>query len=390
MMFKHLFSYSLKRQIRQKDTMFWTMIFPIILATLFNITLANMATKEEVTQIPIALVVGEAAENNESFIAAIESISVMKGAKSSGEEKEGEVIFLTTLTDGEAAKEMLYDGEIEGYYIVSASPSLVVNESGSKQAVMKSFLDRYEQREAAVNTILEQGAGETDYDHILKEKSGGYFMDLSITEDKISSVVMLYYILISMACMYSVMPGINLAINVWANQTPVAARNGMGGISKFKLFRAGLLSTLVVQNINILVLLAYIRIILSVDLRNKIAYTFLICMLGNMTGICLGVIIGGMVKGKESTKSLFGIGIVMFGSFLGGMLNLDIKYLIQKEYPVIAKINPINALIDCFYSLYYYGSSSRLSLAILQLLIWCVGMFVIIGIMLRRNHYEYI
>ena len=386
-MFKHLFSYSLKRQIRQKDTMFWTMIFPIILATLFNITTGNAVTKGAVTQIPIALVIEE---ENENFMMAIESISMMKGPKSSGDEKEDEIIFLTTLTDDETAKEMLYNGEIGGYYIVSASPVLVINESGNKQAVMKSFLDRYEQKETALIDILDQWSGEADYSDILKEKSGEYFIDLPVTRNSISSIVMYYYVLVSMACMYSVMPGINLTANILPNQTPVAARNGLGGISKFKLFYTGLLSTFVVQNINILVLLAYVKIVLSVDLGNEIAYTFLICMLGNVIGICLGVIIGGIVKGKKSTKSLLGIGIVMLGSMLGGMINLDIKYLIQNEYPVIAKINPINALIDCFYSLYYNGSSSKLSLALFRLFIWCVGMFVIIGIMLRRNQYEYI
>lgn len=41
-MFAHIFLYRIKSLLRQKSLVFWTMIFPIALATFFNISLGNV------------------------------------------------------------------------------------------------------------------------------------------------------------------------------------------------------------------------------------------------------------------------------------------------------------------------------------------------------------
>ncbi|MEI3499074.1 MAG: hypothetical protein V8Q71_00925 [Bacilli bacterium] len=49
----------------------------------------------------------------------------------------------------------------------------------------------------------------------------------------------------------------------------------------------------------------------------------------------------------------------MFLSVLSGMMGVTLKYVIDKNIPVVNLINPNNLITDGFYSLYYYDTLSR-------------------------------
>ena len=49
----------------------------------------------------------------------------------------------------------------------------------------------------------------------------------------------------------------------------------------------------------------------------------------------------------------------MFGCFLAGMMGVTMKYVIDKNVPIINKLNPANMITDGFYSLYYYDTLDR-------------------------------
>jgi len=55
-MFWHIFKYQLKCRFRDKLSVFWTLLFPIALATIFNLAFSNILTGEEFEKVNIALV----------------------------------------------------------------------------------------------------------------------------------------------------------------------------------------------------------------------------------------------------------------------------------------------------------------------------------------------
>jgi ABC-2 type transport system permease protein len=66
-MFKHIFVNRLKCLIRDKESVFWTLFFPILLATFFNLAFSNLTKQEDFNTINIAVINNEAYQNNESF-----------------------------------------------------------------------------------------------------------------------------------------------------------------------------------------------------------------------------------------------------------------------------------------------------------------------------------
>ena len=58
-MFKHIFINRLKMLLRTKATIFWTLVFPIILATFFNLAFGNLAEEEKFEPFNIAVIQNE-------------------------------------------------------------------------------------------------------------------------------------------------------------------------------------------------------------------------------------------------------------------------------------------------------------------------------------------
>ena len=64
------------------------------------------------------------------------------------------------------------------------------------------------------------------------------------------------------------------------------------------------------------------------------------------------------------------------------------KYVIDKNVPIINIINPCNMIVDGLYSLYYYGVGNRYYYNILSLIIFTFIMMLMAINSLRRNEYD--
>ena len=96
-MFLHIFSYRVKSLIRQKNLVFWIMVFPLVLATFFSITLSNIKTIDDFSPIEVAVV------GIEAFPAFDQTIKQL----SSGDDR----LFNLTRSDEVTAKRLLKDSE---------------------------------------------------------------------------------------------------------------------------------------------------------------------------------------------------------------------------------------------------------------------------------------
>ena len=78
----------------------------------------------------------------------------------------------------------------------------------------------------------------------------------------------------------------------------------------------------------------------------------------------------------------------MFGCFLSGMMGITMKYLIDKNAPIINKLNPVAMITDGFYSLYYYETLDRFIFNIISLIILSITLLFISYLSLRRQNYD--
>lgn len=70
------------------------------------------------------------------------------------------------------------------------------------------------------------------------------------------------------------------------------------------------------------------------------------------------------------------------------MMGITMKYIVDKNIPIVNKLNPASMITDGFYSLYYYDTLDRFVFNIASLLIFALIMITISYFSLRRQKYD--
>ncbi|BBN98443.1 ABC transporter permease [Sporolactobacillus terrae] len=377
-MFMHIFFYRFKCLIRDKQLVFWTLLFPILLGTFFYMAFSNLNDEASFHPIHAAVVPSGNSHYDAPFVDVLRSVS--KG--------KNRLFMMKTAASQAEADRWLKAGKIDGYFSSGETIQLTVNESGLNQSIMKSFVDQYRTSSAAAAQIakdnpnaLQNGLLQDLSDHrsYVKEVSGG--------GAEPNNVLNYFYTLIAMACLYGSFWGAKEVMDIQADQTERAARVNTAPIHKLKMFIAGSLAALIILFAEILILLAYLRFGLKIDFGPRTGLVVLTALLGSILGISFGAFISAVVKAGEGLKIACLIFVTMAGSFLSGMMYQNMKYIVSQYVPLLSWLNPVNLLTDAFYALYYYDNLYRFALnagmMCLFIIVFCAGTYLII----RRRRY---
>lgn len=93
-------------------------------------------------------------------------------------------------------------------------------------------------------------------------------------------------------------------------------------------------------------------------------------------------------KTNENAKTGILITLTMFWCYLSGMMGITMKYIIDKNVPIVNKLNPASMITDGFYSLYYYDTLDRYFFNIASLIIFAFIMISISIFSLRSQKFE--
>lgn len=389
-MFIHNLKYSLKTLFRNKMLIFWTFAFPIILGTLFNLAFSNIADTEKFDIIDIAIVNNDDFENNEAYKTVFKQLS---------DESSEDRMFNTKYVSEDEAKKLLENDDIVGYMkLEGETPKVTFVKSGTNQTIFKYVVEEIAQRSNMLSNIIEhemmesvmseninteeilQKANELTQNNDIKLKN--------ISNKNLDYMMIEFYTLIAMACLYGGILGM-VAINQnLANMSNQGKRISISPMNKAKLLISSLLAGYVAQLVGLALLFVYTVFVLKVDYGNNVGLIILLSMVGSFTGLSMGVAVASLVKASDNAKSGILIGITMFGCFLAGMMGVSMKYVIDKNVPIINKLNPANMITDGFYSLYYYDTLDRYYFNVASLLIFAFILIAISFFSLRRQKYD--
>ena len=380
-MFKHLFLYRLKYLLRDRETVFWTMLFPILLAVFFNLAFSNLQAGENFETIEIAVVDDENFKNNEYLKKALDETSINRN------EADGPM-FHIVYTDKAEADSLLMNNKITGYILVDSDIRMVVKDTGINQTILKVFLDDFKQKTSTITGIVAANPVAIN-EGLIEDLSvqNTYISESPISKAKPNTRYNYFYALLAMACLYGSFWGFKEANDIQADQTPQAARINVAPVHKLKVIVYDLLAAILIHFVQILILLAFLVYIMHVEFGGPIGYILLTCLIGSITGISMGTLVGAVVKGSEGIKIGIQISVTMLLSFLGGMMSSDVKYLIAKNMPILGYINPVNQINEAFYSLTYFDSYDRFFLNITLLSVISIIFCVISYLSLRRRKY---
>ena len=383
-MFIHNFKYFLKILFRNKSLIFWTFIFPIILGTFFHLAFKDIESNESFHVFDVAIIDSEDYENNIFFKETINKMS---------QDKENKLFNAKVLNKKEASK-LLENKEITGYLEFNNDDvNITVNDNGIYETILKFFVDEVNSNKKIIeNTVNNEiSKGNVDYQMIINdvmEKLNAEVELKNISRNNLSYTMIEYYTLIAMAALYGGAISMYVINKNMPNLSSVGKRNSAAPIKKETLILSGLLASLIVQITGLVLLFIYTIFILKINYNSNIVLIALLAFVGSLAGLSLGCLIATTLKANENAKNGILIGITMFLSFLSGMMGITMKYVIDKNVPILNMINPAAMITDGLYALYYYGAESRYIFNILSLLIFSSLMLFVSSISLRRQKYD--
>lgn len=378
-MFGHLYINKLKVLLRNKSMLFWTLAFPFILGTFFQIALGNIDEAFELETIPIAIVNNDEFNNNENFKSIIASLS---------EENENQ-LFSTSYVTIEEAEELLSDDKIEGYIIMKDNnPELTINKSDINSTVIKYRLDQYYQITSTVNNII-------NYDYkaiysgaleILKDNKS-YVKDN--TTENINFSINYFFTLIAMTCLYGSLIGLEVIKDCEANLSTRGSRICVAPVKKIKFILSGLLAGYTIQIVALLLLFAYLIFAFHIPFGNHILQIILLGSVGCIAGTSLGTFVGVSNKKPEGFKIGLLIAIIMVCCFTSGMMgDPSLRLFFNEKLPLFRMINPVNIITDGLYSLFAYDTLTVFYGCLLRISIFTIIMILLTTLFVRRKSYD--
>ena len=139
---------------------------------------------------------------------------------------------------------------------------------------------------------------------------------------------------------------------------------------------------------DVIVLLIYLRYILKLDFQGKIGPMLLISFFGALIGVSIGIFVGSLGKMKEGGKIGIILGFSMVCSFLSGLMNNTMKDLVEKNMPVINRINPAALISDAFYCINVYDDMSRYYRNLFTLAVMSIILVTASFLLIRRESYD--
>lgn len=397
-MFIHNFKYIFITLFKNKMLIFWTFAFPIILGTFFNMAFSNIEKNEMLDIIDIAIVENDEFESNEIFKEAFKMLSDKKSERQ---------LFNIKYVSEEEAKDLLASGKIKGYVIFEANPKVVVETSGIDETILKYSVEEISQIDKIVKNVAEkeiQGEIENvglvsdekfDLENIYSEIYTKIFTMINdssniedVSNDNLSYTMIEFYTLIAMACLYSGILGMVAINQILPNMGSNGKRISVSPVSKGKLVISSVLASYCIQLIGLLLLFIYTIFVLKVDYGNNLFFVILLTLVGCLAGLSLGVAVATLLKGNDNLKTGIIISITMLGCFFSGMMGITMKYIIDKNFPILNKVNPASMITDGFYTLYYYDTLERFYFNLISLLIFAFIMIGLSMISLRRQKYD--
>ena len=372
-MFLFNYRYRLKCIFRDRQLMFWTFLFPVLLATLFNLAFSNLSSSDNFLKVNVAVVQNQALDQNPVFTEAIDG---------------ADDLFVVQYTTKSAAEALLNDNQIDGYIIFDSKLNLVVSQSGLNQTIIREFLDDFVQSSATIVTIITTNPTALDGGILAGVSSRNeYLTAVSASQSNPDPVVNYFYALIAMTCLYGGFLGVKEVVAIQADLSAVGARINLAPTNKLTVFLSSMLAATTVQLLELLILLAFLIGVLGINFGDQLGYIALTCLAGSLTGVTFGACIGSIIKKGEGLKIGILIGSTMTMSFLAGMMSADIKYLVMTRVPILGYLNPASLITDSFYALYYYNTHTQFFTNILLLCGFTLLFSTVTYLVLRRQKY---
>lgn len=379
-MFSQMIKYRFLCQLRSKESIFWLLFFPMILSVMFYAGLRDIANGEKFEAVDIAVVDDAEFEKEKVMASIIENVSA-----DDKESVDSDKIFVTQYVSKEEAEKLLDDNKVSAYIYFNGKCNVVFKKNGTKQTIVKKFFDIAIQKEKLFTEVARENNGNIP-PNLLEtiNDSTSYIKDVSNKRGKADTVLQNFYSILGMVCMYGAATGCVAMNYLQTNQSALAKRNTVAPVSKMKQLLSYFLVDMLMNDVIVLLVLAFIRFVLGIDFGNRTGLIIFTTIVGGTMGLSFGYFFASITKKSVEFKNNMVIGISMICSFLAGMMSNEVQYFVKQHAYIIDRINPVNLITESYYKLYYYTDLSKyyenIIILIMMTVLFAIGTITVLTV----------
>ena len=360
--------------------MFWALLFPIILGTLFYLSFGSAGLEStgesRWDKIKVAVVKDtDPSENAQAFEGFLTQM-------------DGETLDIQDISTESEALSALNEETISGIFYVRDTPSLTVAKNGLNESILTSVLESYNQNAAMFREIAmthpEKLPDALDAMNDYRNTTA----EVSLGGKDLNPNVQYFFALVAYACLSGAFLGVQSSIDGQANISALGARRSITPTHKLTLILIDMAVLFIIHFFNILILCLYITHVLGISLGNDVGALLLVDFMGSMIGVCLGVAIGCLARISYRMKTGVCVLFTLFPGFLAGLMFGNMKNIIELHCPIINRINPAAVLSDAFYCMGIYNDMERFTRCLVILAVMSTLLLTVAFLGIRRERYD--
>ena len=426
----------------------WTLIFPIVLATVFNFMFEPMRSTGSVEAVDVAVVADDAWEDS-PFSQVVDTLS----------EADEPLLAVHPVATEQEARELIAEGSVAGAYVVDAAgnegnaeqsgsdeldavdaagpadaagaasgsgtaagssdvsastpsasdagaPRIILAPAGSgtssdasyevNRAILESVATSYLQSEALIEELATHDPVALS-DPTTIENALGLSVsvrEVSLTHAQPDSMVRFYYALLGMASIFAAQLAGESVWRLQPTSSAAGARRAVSGTSRMRLLIPTIGACWAVSTTFLVIAFGYICLTAHIDFSGREG----LCLVGIAASSLLSCGIGALVgalpgrMGSDSRRGILTALTCLLSLFAGlyGEPTMELADTVAHVFPAATWLNPVCLIRDLFYTVYYYDTLVPFSLRLAA----CAGIAVVLlavsAACMRRSAHEHL
>lgn len=426
----------------------WTLIFPIVLATVFNFMFEPMRSTGSVEAVKVAVVADDAWEDS-PFSQVVDTLS----------EADEPLLAVHPVATEQEARELIAEGSVAGAYIVDAvgnegnaeqsgsdeldavdaagpadaagaasgsgtaagssdvststssagstgAPRIILAPAGSgtgsdasydvNRAILESVATSYLQSEALIEELATHDPVALS-DPTTIENALGLSVsvrEVSLTHAQPDSMVRFYYALLGMASIFAAQLAGESVWHLQPTSSAAGARRTVSSTSRMRLLIPTIGACWAVSTTFLAIAFGYICLTAHIDFSGREG----LCLVGIAAASLLSCGIGALVgalpgrMGSDSRRGILTALTCLLSLFAGlyGEPTMELADTIAQALPAATWLNPVCLIRDLFYTVYYYDTLVPFSLRLAA----CAGIAAVLlavsAACMRRSAHEHL
>ena len=415
------FVMTLKSNVRNKASLFWLIVFPLVLATLLTGMFGDLAEGYELKPIPMAVVEDARLDGSagaKTFVGALSGDSTASVVSQTASEPGGlgdlgtKLVEATSVASTDQARKALADSTVDGYIAADGDGRLTITlaskvasgaagsmDSASSEAIaiaaLDGAIDLYNRTDAVTRETIErnpQAATSRVFWSSLGDVTG-MTREIRLTNFKPDVMARYFYAMLGMACLMAMGYAISAVTTAQANLSALGIRRTVAPLGRGRQLLAGFLASWLCSGLSLLIALAYIRYVCGIALGGREPAAVLAVAVASFMACAFGTMIGAIPKLPHSVKmgltSAIPCALSLFSGLYGGFA-MALSDWIARNAPVLALINPAQQVANLFYDILYFDSY-RPFLVTCAILLAMSALFLAAGVvMLKEQRYEHL